>query len=80
MTPVPDLGETKCTRDVAIRFPQPDHRKIKIRTSSAHPGITIRALYANEVRTLIYDDPAEENESQHPIFFSPKYGTGVISS
>jgi hypothetical protein len=43
---------------------------IKIRTSPAHPGITIRALYANEVRILIYDDPAAKKESQCPVFCS----------
>ena len=38
---------------------------------SAHAtGITVRALYSNEVRTLIYDDPVEENESQCPVFCS----------
>ena len=38
--------------------------KIKIRTSS--PYKAHRALYGDEVRTLIFDDPAEHQVSQRP--------------
>jgi hypothetical protein len=40
--------------------------KIKIRTSSRHKAQL--ALRLDEVRILIFDDPAELEESQHPKF------------
>ena len=42
--------------------------KIKIRTSSPYKANL--ALYGDEVRILIFDDPAELQESQRPKFCS----------
>ena len=42
--------------------------KIKIRTSSRHKAQL--ALCLDEVRILIFDDPAEQEESQRPEFCS----------
>jgi hypothetical protein len=53
-----------------VTYRSQKNSKIKIRTSSANKYH--RALVANEVRVLIFDDPAEEKQAQRPCSgFSP---------
>ena len=51
--------------------------KIKIRTSLADKANS--ALWANEVRILIFDDPAEQEEPQCPHFHSAQLYSSTTS-